>query len=179
MNKDYAHAEREYRLIHNLPDDFKITKNIPDDFPIERVRLRRMWLIALLFILSTSAYGWTMAFPSLTERPGSISLPLVLQFVIAAASNAIFASNQTLISDLCPGQGASGTAVNNLVRCLLGALGVAFIDRMIASVGVGPAFLGLGLIMSAMSPLLVVEWYWGLSWRVRVSSGPRKEKNMP
>lgn len=166
MDRDYRFKEREYRSLHDLPEDYKLPKkNLPDDFPIEHARLRNIWWIVTLFILSTSIYGWTLAFPTFTAKPGSLFVPLLFQFLIAATSNAVFAVNQTLVSDLCPGRGASSTAINNLVRCTLGAVGVAFIEKMIASLGVGPSFLGLGLIMVACVPFLVAEWYWGMEWR--------------
>ena len=90
-------------------------------------------------------------------------MPLALQFLIAATSNGIFALNQTLVTDLCPGGGASSIAINNLVRCGLGAIGVAFVDTMIAAVGPGPAFLGLALVVVICVPLAVVNWFWGMN----------------
>jgi hypothetical protein len=167
LNKDFAHAERAYKASRRLPPDYKLSgKELPDDFPIEHARLNRVWWITSLFILSTAAYGWTLAFGSFTSKRGAIAVPLTLQFVIAATSNAVFAINQTLVSDLCPGKGASSTAINNLVRCSLGAVGVAFIEKMITSIGVGPSFLGLGLITTACVPLLALEWYHGTEWRL-------------
>ena len=47
----------------------------------------------------------------------------------------------------------------------MGAVGVAFIEQMIAGVGVGPAFLGLGLVTVIVVPLVVIQWYWGREWR--------------
>lgn len=70
-----------------------------------------------------------------------------------------------MISDLCPGKGASSTAVNNLVRCTLGALGVAFIEQLIATMGVMAAFVGLALITVMVSPLTVFQWYFAAGWR--------------
>lgn len=170
MNRDYILMERKYQISQGFSSEFKISKkDLPADFPIERARLRNMWWIVVLFIVSTAGYGWTLAFPAATSKPGFIFVPLIFQFFIAASSNAIFAANQTLISDLCPGKGASSTAVNNLVRCTLGAVGVAFIDTMIATLGVGPTFLGLGLITVACVPLLIVEWIYGMSWRAQRS----------
>jgi hypothetical protein len=66
-----------------------------------------------------------------------------------------------MVSDLCPGKGASSTAINNLVRCSMGAVGVAIIERLITSVGAGGTFLCLSLVTIAVIPLLVVQWYWG------------------
>ncbi|KAM4056004.1 major facilitator superfamily protein [Hirsutella rhossiliensis] len=133
-----------------LPSQNK--KNLPLDFPIEHARLRHVPWITALFVL-------------LTSRPGWIAVPLLLQFIIAATSNAVFAINTALVADLCPGQGASATAVNNLVRCSLGALGVASVDAMLAAFGPAATFLSLGLVSVAMGVLLAAEWSWGMQWR--------------
>lgn len=86
----------------------------------------------------------------------------------------MFAVNQTLVSDLCPGKGASSTALNNLVRCSMGAVGVAFVEQMIGGVGVQATFLGLALVVVVVSPCVVVQWYWGMGWRGE--RGARKER---
>ncbi|KAL2880629.1 hypothetical protein SGCOL_004003 [Colletotrichum sp. CLE4] len=140
-------------------------KNMPAEFPIERARLRRLPWIVLIFVASTGGYGLSLNFPSITSRSGWIAVPLVLQFFIAATSNAVFALNQTLVTDLCPGKGASATAINNLVRCGLGAIGVALVDNFVATTGPGAAFLGLALVTVAVGPLAVIHWYWGQTWR--------------
>ncbi|KAH8693414.1 major facilitator superfamily domain-containing protein [Phaeosphaeriaceae sp. PMI808] len=174
MNKSYVETELKYKEIHNLPADYKLPKKaIPADFPIEHARLRHTKWITVIFILSTCLYGFSLSFSGLVSRPGWIAVPLTFQFFIAAASNAIFAVNQTMVSDLCPGKGASSTAINNLVRCSMGAVGVAFIEQMIAAMGVGAAFLGLGLVTVSVVPLAVVQWYWGPGWRRE-----RMERNM-
>ncbi|KAK4238511.1 putative major facilitator superfamily transporter [Achaetomium macrosporum] len=166
MTRDYKAAEVAYKIANNLPPTHKLSaKNVPTDFPIEYARLRNLPWIVGLFAASTAAYGFSLADTTWTSKPGWIVIPLVLQFLIAATSNAVFALNQTLVSDLCPGKGASSTAINNLVRCGLGAIGVAFVETMVADIGPAPAFLGLALIMVAMSPFVVVNWYWGREWR--------------
>lgn len=166
MTRDYKSAEVAYKIAHNLPLSHKLpAKNVPVDFPIEHARLRHLPWIAGLFAASTAAYGFSLAIPTLTSLTGWIAVPLALQFLIAATSNAIFALNQTLVSDLCPGKGASSTAINNLVRCGLGAVGVAFIDTMLADFGTAPTYLGLALITVIMVPFAVVNWYWGPEWR--------------
>ncbi|KAK0612793.1 major facilitator superfamily domain-containing protein [Bombardia bombarda] len=167
MTSDFLAAETSYKLTHNLPPTFKIAKSIPADFPIEHARLRHLAWISALFTLSVGCYGFTLTFPALLARPGWIALPLAVQFIIAATSNAVFALNQTIVADLCPGRGASATAVNNLVRCGLGAAGVAVVDVLISSAGVAAAFVGLALITVACAPLAVMNWYWGMEWRGR------------
>ncbi|KAH6641867.1 major facilitator superfamily transporter [Chaetomium tenue] len=166
MTRDYKAAEAAYKMANNLPPTHKLpARNVPADFPIEYARLRHLPWIAGLFVTSTAAYGFSLADATFTSKPGWIAVPLVLQFLIAATSNAVFALNQTLVSDLCPGKGASSTAVNNLVRCGMGAVGVAFVETMVADVGPAPAFLGLALIVVAVSPSAAVNWYWGQEWR--------------
>ncbi|KAJ3455789.1 hypothetical protein MRS44_017271 [Fusarium solani] len=178
LNRDYAMTEENYKSSHGFKANHKFSKKaLPDDFPIERARLRNLWWITALFIVSTAGYGWTLSFPSFTSRRGAIALPLFFQFLIAATSNAVFAVNQTLVSDLCPGRGASSTALNNLVRCTVAAVGVAFIDKMIATLRVGPTFLALGFITLACVPLLTLEWYCGMGWRLaRVEKERMRQK---
>ncbi|KAF2010006.1 MFS general substrate transporter [Aaosphaeria arxii CBS 175.79] len=166
MNQSYVQAEAAYKERRGLAPTFVLSKKaIPLDFPIEHARLQHIGWITVAFILSTAAYGFSVAFDNLTSRPGWIALPLVLQFLIAATSNAIFAINQTMVSDLCPGRGASSTAINNLVRCSLGAIGVAFVEKMIENLSVAGAFLGLSLITLGTVPMVVIQWYWGRDWR--------------
>lgn len=166
MNKDFKTTEAQYRTTHNLPADFKMSsKSIPDDFPIERARLRHLPWISSIFVITTSIYGFSFAFPAVVSRKGWIAVPLILQFIIAATSNAVFAINQTLVSDLCPGQGASATAVNNLVRCGLSAVGVAVVELMILSLGPGATFLTMALLVVIVSPLAALNLLWGMRWR--------------
>lgn len=174
MTKDYKKIEAQYKVDNNLPDDFKLSpKSIPADFPIEKARLSHLPWIAVIFIISTGVYGFLFAFPSVVSLKGWIAVPLIVQFFIAATSNAVFAVNQTLVSDLCPGKGASATAINNLVRCGLGAVGVALIEGMIASWGPGASFLILALLVIVVAPLAAANMVWGMQWR-----GERMEKKL-
>jgi MFS family permease len=168
MNSDFAAVEKKYKSDNNLPSHYQLPKNnLPADFPIEYARQRNLWWITLLFIFSTSLYGFSFSFEVLTSRPGWLTVPLSFQFLIAATSNAIFAVNSTYVTDLCPGRGASSTAINNLIRCSFGAFGVAFIEKMILSFAVGPTFLGLGILTAACFPLLVLARYYGMEWRLQ------------
>lgn len=166
MNQSYVQAEKTYKERNSLPSTYTLPKkSLPLDFPIEHVRLKHIKWITALFILSTTLYGFSLTFPALTAKQGWIAVPLFLQFMIAATSNAVFAVNQTMVSDLCPGKGASSTAINNLVRCGMGAVGVALVEQMIAAMGAGGAFLGLSLTVLAVAPMATVQWYWGGKWR--------------
>lgn len=172
MTRDFRACEKAHKAEYGLPSDYTVpTKAIPAGFPIERARLRNLWWIVSLFIASITGYGFSLGVPrTVSDRAGYIAVPLTLQFFIAATSNAVFAANQTLVSDLCPGKGASATAMNNLVRCTLGAVGVALIDTMIAKLGPEYAFLTLAIVMACCAPLAVLTWFYGQQWRGKRTS---------
>ncbi|KAM3449256.1 hypothetical protein MY3296_007114 [Beauveria thailandica] len=174
MTREFLAAEASYlsRFPSARPPS-KNKKHLPVDFPLEHARLRHTPWITLVFVLSTTAYGFTVLRLPVTSAPGWIAVPLVLQFVIAATSNAVFAINTTLVSDLSPGKGASSTAVNNLVRCGMAALGVAFGDVMIQDFGPAATFLGLGLLTAGMSVFLAAEFVYGMRWRRERGQRPK------
>jgi len=120
--------------------------------------MRNIWWIILIFVTTTALYGYSL---SLKMLP----VPLILQFFIAYSATAVFSLNSALVIDLYPGASASATAVNNLMRCSVGAAGVAGIQPMIDTIGVGPSFLLLAGITMVLSPLLVFEWFYGAGWR--------------
>lgn len=171
MTRSFIKYEKSYRAKHPSSELSK-SKHLPPDFPIEHARLRHAPWMTALFAVATGLYGVTVLpanqlSTDAGSKPGWIAVPLLLQFIIAATSNAIFAINTTLVADLCPGKGASATAINNLVRCSLGAVGVAVIDIPLDAFGPGATFLGLGLFTFLAAGLLAVEWSWGMRWRGR------------
>lgn len=90
-----------------------------------------LWMI-LIFVDSTALYGYSI------NLNGDIIVPLILQFLVAYTQASIFNINQTLVADLYPEASASASALNNLVRRLIGAAGVAAIQPMIDAIGSGP-----------------------------------------
>jgi len=159
MNHDYKVIETQYRAARNVSEDTKLKKKELADFPIERSRLRNIWWIVLIFVVSTAAYGFSL-------NLNQIAIPLVLQFLIAYTATAVFSLNSALVIDLYPGASASATAVNNLMRCSVGAVGVAVVQIIIDKVGAGLTFLALAVLTAGTSPLLVLEWFYGGGWRM-------------
>lgn len=115
--------------------------------------------------------------PPQAASPAWIAIPLLLQFLIAATSNAVFAINTTLVSDLCPGKGASSTAINNLVRCSMAAVGVGVVDPMLAVMGPAWTFVALALLVLVMSALHTTVWFFGMQWRQEREMKNNTEKN--
>ena len=160
MNRDYKKTEAEQLVLLQSAKLNGMTKSskIATSFPIEHARLRSIWWMVLVFILATGVYG-------LSFRIKIIYLPLLFQFLIAYTATAIYALNSALMIDLFPGAAASATAVNNLMRCSVGAVGVGVVQILIDKVGVEVTFLLLTAVTVGMAPLLAVEWVWGPSWR--------------
>ncbi|KAF2708580.1 major facilitator superfamily transporter multidrug resistance [Pleomassaria siparia CBS 279.74] len=166
LNRDFHAFTSTYKAERSLPPLTIISRSsLPAYFPLEQARLVRLPMVIVIFIIALSFYGFTLSSPALTSRPGFILVPLLLQFFIAATASAVCAIYETFITDLWPKNQASSAAVSNLVRCLFAALGVALVQLLIKSVGVGPVFLALGLVVMTFVPLPIVQWYWGGDWR--------------
>ncbi|KAJ5381201.1 uncharacterized protein N7496_003629 [Penicillium cataractarum] len=157
MDFNHKRTEREYCVKHNLPLETRITTKTHPDFPIEYARMRNTWWITALFIVCTAVYGVSLE--------THLAVPVILQYILAYCATAIFTINSALIIDLYPGASASATAVNNLMRCLVGAAGVAAIQPMIDALNAQWTFLLLAGITLLMVPLLAVEMRWGAGWR--------------
>jgi hypothetical protein len=169
MDYDYRRTEKEYRKAHNIPEETKLNRKTLADFPIEHARQRNVWWIVLIFIVATALYGFSLAF--------NIAFPLILQFFIAYTATAVFSMNSALIIDLYPGASASATAVNNLMRCSVGAVGVATVQLMIDDITAKFTFLALAMLTAGFSPLLVVESKWGPGWRQVRNERLKQEAN--
>lgn len=183
LTRDFQHYESIFLAANpGAPAPSTSKKSLPAGFAVEHARLRQMPWIVALFALATGAYGFTVLSPpelqpflgAAAASPAWIAVPLALQFLVAATSNAVFAINTTLVADLYPGQGASATAVNNLVRCSMAAGGVALMDVLLEKVGPGVVFLFLALLVLGSSALVAVEWRFGMGWRAKRESKRRQ-----
>ena len=159
MDHDYNTIEKQYRQAKGIADDTPLNKKELVDFPIEKSRMRNIWWIILIFVVTVALYGFSL-------RLHIIAVPLILQFFIAYSATAVFSLNSALVIDLFPGASASATAVNNLMRCSVGAAGVAVVQLIIDAIGAGPTFLMFSGITAVLSPLLVMAWFLGPGWRV-------------
>jgi MFS family permease len=169
MDYNHKRTEREYCQQHNLPIDTRINSKTHPDFPIEYARMRNTWWITAIFIVSVAVYGVSLR--------THLALPIILQFIIAYGSTAIFTINSALVIDLYPGASASATAVNNLMRCLIGAAGVAAVQPIIDAITAQWTFVLLAGITVAMLPLLIVEMRWGHQWRLERQERFQKKEN--
>ena len=129
------------------------------DFPIEKARVQVMCPLLVLGVGALVAYGWVLQFEV------HLAAPLILQFVIGLCLSGSYDVMCVMLVDLYPESPATATAANNLVRCLLGAVGTATIIQMIEAMGRGWCFTFIGAILTVASPLLWVEVKSGPRWR--------------
>lgn len=160
MDKDFRLTENSYKYAKDLPRSFKLPKgNQPDDFPLEATRLSQLPTMTAAFVFGVVIYGFSV------ESGQSLVVPLVAQFVIGYSSTAVLNLNNTLTVDLYPGKSAAATAVNNLARCLVGAVGVSLIDVALARLEARWLFLALAGGVVLATPLAWAEGKYGMEWR--------------
>ncbi|KAI9852926.1 MAG: hypothetical protein M1838_003720 [Thelocarpon superellum] len=130
---------------------FPVVKNRQDDlthFPLELARLQVALPLLYLGSAAIIANGWTL------HLGVSLAGPCVFLFVIGFCLVAAFNCMNILMVDLYPGRAATATAANNLVRCLLGAVGTAVVIPVIDAIGTGWAYTLAALLWVAFSPLM-------------------------
>jgi len=162
LDSDFKAAEDSYRYQWSLPHSHTLPKQeLPRDFPLERARLSQLASMVYLFVFGVLVYGYSL-------RPhATLALPLLAQFVVGYSSTAMLNINNTLTVDLYPGKGASATAVNNLARCLMGAVGVSLTNVALTKVRPHMLFLILSCVTLASVPTVVAEWKFGMKWRTQ------------
>ncbi|KAF8580653.1 MFS general substrate transporter [Ramaria rubella] len=137
---------------------------------IEHARLRSMRLAAPMFIACVIIFGWIL------QSHTHISVSIIAAFFIGWFDSSILTTYSTLMVDLFEQQASASSAIINLVRCLLGAVGTATIQPMIKALGTGWTFTTLGLICASMLPVIVIQYRYGAIWRGRRSSEGAKEE---
>ncbi len=133
----------------------------PDDFPLEKVRLKTVWLWSALEIACTIVFGWTL------DYHVHISVPIICTFILGWSSTSIIGIISTFLIDVYPTKGASATAALNMARCLMGAGGSAAVLPIVNAIGVGWTFTVLVGLMLVSIGLLIIQMKMGLKWRQR------------
>ncbi|KAL1902319.1 hypothetical protein Sste5346_001295 [Sporothrix stenoceras] len=128
-------------------------------FPIEKARLYPMAPMVVIGVCTVIAYGWVL------EYRLPLAVPLVLLFLVGLTVVGSFSILNTLIMDLYPQAPATAVAAVNLVRCLLGAGVMAFIEAMIERLGRGWNFTFWALLLVVTSPTMFLVLRFGPRWR--------------
>jgi MFS family permease len=166
LHNDLITALSRYNAERSLASSTVVpNSSLPADFSVEHLRLRYLPFLILILVITLSGYGFTLAYPSATSRPGWILLPLTLQFIIAATANAVCAIQQTLVADIWHQTDHASKAATSLMRCLFAAVSVGIVQKLLDALGVWSTFVALGLMIMVLISLPVMQWYWGKSWR--------------
>ncbi|KAI8877166.1 MFS general substrate transporter [Backusella circina FSU 941] len=158
--------DRDYRIIAKKIEDAVDNgeyegPNRIEDFPIYYARFKSIWIPTIIIQALTILYGWCFILNA------HLAVMLIIQFFVAACATAFMTCGQTLLVDLYPGKGASITASNNLVRCLLGAVATVCIDPGIEGVGTGWMFTIIGLILVVSNVSIPILIKYGPRWKER------------
>ncbi|KAF2816673.1 MFS general substrate transporter [Mytilinidion resinicola] len=142
--------------------NFPVTRNRQQDlsgFPIETARLQIALPLQVLGGFVVIAYGWAL------EAEANLAVPLVLVFFLGWTLNATNQCMSILMVDTWPGQPATATAANNLVRCSLGAAASAIVIPMLGKIGNGWTYTFFALVFLAYTPANLVLMRYGPRWR--------------
>lgn len=173
LDRDFRLAEDAYKYSNDLPRHVKLPKgNQPDDFPLEATRLAQLPIMTAAFCFSVVIYGFSVS------SGASLVVPLMAQFVIGYSSTAVLNLNNTLTVDLYPGKSAAATAVNNLARCLVGAVGVSFTDLALENLKAEWLFMILAGTVVAASPMAWAEGKYGMKWRSQRRQRARQKEEI-
>ncbi|ERS96564.1 MFS transporter [Sporothrix schenckii 1099-18] len=129
-------------------------------FPIERARLDLMWPWTLLAVAMIIAWGWVVAAEGV-----SLAGPLIVLFFSGAGLSGPISILTTLLVDLYPMNPGRVSSTFNLTRAALSAIGTAIVQYIIDAWGYGYTYLFMGLLVLAVSPVVLIVRRWGPKWR--------------
>ena len=153
--------DRDYRIYarrHHFPE----SKSAAHDFyqfPLERARLRSIFVFLTISSIATAGFGW-----SLHVRT-HIAVPLIVQFFTGSTQVAIFTICGTLLTDLNPERSATVQASYNLVRCAFSAAGIAALQAITDRVGIGWCFTVYAAMGFFCVPICIAIKHNGWKWR--------------
>ena len=130
------------------------------DFPVERARLEISMSCIYLACATMIPYGWVM---HLNHPP--LAAVIVLLFLLAIVASGAMQAMSVLVVDIHPRSPAAASAANNLVRCLLGAGGVALAVPLVDQIGRGWTCTLIALIWVLMSSCWWAVIIRGPRWR--------------
>lgn len=126
--------------------------------PIEKARLRTVWIWSVLESASVLVFGWTV------DQGVHISVPIICFFILGWSAISLQSMVSTYLVDIHHGQSASAMASLNLLRCLLGAGGTAVVGPLINGINAGWTFTLLSGIMFFLGGAVLLQIFYGKRW---------------
>lgn len=113
----------------------------------------------ITFPISLVIFGWCL------DKGEHWETPLVGTALFGYANMMTIGATVSYLVDCLPGKGATGVALNNLVRQLLAAVAVFVTDPMIINMSIGWAFTMLAFIIIGSATTLIILKKYGDYWR--------------
>lgn len=118
-----------------------------------RVRLDCSIIPMCLMIIGLLLFGWML------DKTKNVAAAVVGICFVSFGTSCFIAIVTTMLVDLHPANGSASTSCVNLVRCLLAAAGVAALDQMTHTLGIGGCYtLMAGLCLISNFMLLYVVY---------------------
>jgi MFS family permease len=129
-------------------------------FPIEQARARGSWYLLLSYSCALAGYGWAV------QAHAHVSIPLILQCVLAVLCTSFQQTFNTLLVDIFPTSPSTAAASSNITRCALSAIMVALMQPLVQCMGRGWYFTLLTVLSGGGG--FVAAWFIktkGMKWR--------------
>ncbi|KAG6999618.1 itaconate transport protein [Physcia stellaris] len=155
---DYNYKVTARQIGHTID---RVSGDNLDKFPIERARARGSWSLLLIYIGTLAGYGWSI------HARAHESVPLILQFILAALCTAFQQTFNALLVDVFPASPSTAAASSNITRCLLSALGLATLQPLVNAMGRHWFFTMLAVLSGGGG--LLANWVmnaYGMQWRL-------------
>lgn len=161
----------------------KVSGDDLNNFPIERARARGSYYLLGIYIAALAGYGWSV------QAHTHESVPLILQYVLAALCTCFQQTFNALLVDIFPLSPSTAAASGNITRCALSAIVVAVLQPLVDGMGRGWFFTLLTVLSGGGG--VVAGWLVkrkGMGWRreriektrkVELEDGDRKVKREP
>lgn len=139
----------------------KVSGDDLSQFPLKRARARGFWYILVIYIGALAGYGWAIEFHTYE------SIPLILQFVLAAICTAFQQTFNALLVDTFPASPNTAAASGNVTRCALSALAVATLQPMVDGMDRGWCFTLPSMLSGGGGGIVANFWIItrGMTWR--------------
>lgn len=156
---DYNYKITAQQIGHTID---RVSGDNLDNFPIERARARGSWALLLIYIGTLAGYRWSV------HARAHESVPLILQFILAALCTMFQQTYNALLVDVFPESPSTAAASSNITRCLLSALGLATLQPLVNTMGRQWFFTMLAILSGGGG--LLANWTmnaYGMQWRTQ------------
>ncbi|RSM08769.1 hypothetical protein CEP52_004468 [Fusarium oligoseptatum] len=124
-------------------------------FPIERTRLKGIFVLITISSLGTLGYGLALM------TKAHISVMLIMQFLTGGSTASTFTMTSTLLTDLNLDRSATAHAASNIVRCLMAGGAIGIMDPLINAIGFGWCFAIYSAVALLEIPVVVYLYKMG------------------